>query len=342
VVNSLSPGNVIRERYQVETLIGQGGMGAVYRVNDLRLPGRLCALKVMRTQPLLDTLASEATRQQFMTEASTLARLDHPNLPKVSDYFALEDYDCLVMDYVPGRDLQQCIQEARRQNRFLLQADVLGWIGQLCDVLSYLHGQMPPVIHGDIKPANVKLTADGRIKLVDFGLARAGDPEDPRTLTGSGLRGVGSLPYAALELYAGNSSRIDARSDLYSLGATLYHLLTGQVPASAHDRFLDPAALLPPRQINPSLSPAVEQAILIAMQPHPKDRPSSVADWCQLLEPSVPADRRGARGTTGSTTGSPHGVPQTISSRQSWRDNRWYALAALLLVLAALGLTFLR
>ena len=149
-------------------------------------------------------------RQQFLVEASTLARLDHPNLPKVSDYFALEDYDCLVMDYVPGQDLQQCIQEARRQERFLPVADVLAWMAQLCDVLVYLHEQEPPVIHGDIKPANIKLTADGRVKLVDFGLVRPGDPGDPRTLTGSGLRGVASLPYAALEQYAGPSGRVDA------------------------------------------------------------------------------------------------------------------------------------
>ncbi len=327
--SSLSPGSVIRERYQVEALIGQGGMGAVYRVTDLRLPGRTCALKVLMTHPrgLPDDEEFGAGRRQFMVEASTLARLDHPNLPKVSDYFALDDYDCLVMDYVPGQDLQQCIQEARRQGRFLSVADALAWTAQLCDVLTYLHEQEPPVIHGDIKPANIKLSAGGRVKLVDFGLVRPGDPEDPRTLTGSGLRGVASLPYAALEQYAGPGGRVDARTDLYSLGATLYHLVTNRPPASAHERFLDPASLVPPCQVNPSLPSAVAQAILAAMQPHPNDRPPSVAAWRSLLASH-----------TAQTAGAPY-----LEPRQAvWLENRWYALVAGLLVLAALVLTFLR
>jgi eukaryotic-like serine/threonine-protein kinase len=332
VSNSLSAGSIIRERYQVQALIGQGGMGAVYRVADLRLPGRTCALKVLQTQ--LRGLAVEGEfgdgRRQFLVEASTLARLDHPNLPKVSDYFALEDYDCLVMDYVPGQDLQQCIQEARRQGRFLPVEDVLAWTAQLCDVLAYLHAQQPPVVHGDIKPANIKLTSDGRVKLVDFGLVRPGDPEDPRTLTGFGLRGVASLPYAALEQYAGPGGRVDARTDLYSLGATLYHLVTNRPPASAHERFLDPANLAPPCQVNPALPGSVQQAILTAMQPHPKDRPASVAAWRKLLaSPDLPV-RSAALADT----------PEP--ARTVWLANRWYALLAGLLVLAALILTFLR
>ena len=314
-------------------------MGAVYRVADLRLPGRLCALKVMRTQlnDLLGNQVSEANRQQFLVEASTLARLDHPNLPKVSDYFALDDYDCLVMDYVPGQDLQQCIQDARRQGRFLPLTEVLDWTSQLCDVLTYLHSQQPPVIHGDIKPANIKLTAGGRIRLVDFGLVRPGDPQDPHTLTGTGLRGIGSLPYSALEQYAGNASRVDSRTDLYSLGATLYHLVTNQAPVSAHERFLDPVAFMPPRQINPTLPPAVEEAILAAMQPHPKDRPASVAGWRQLLFANGDTPSAAERGLRLRSTD-----VRSPRSRGVWQENRWYALAAALLVIVAFVLTFLR
>lgn len=307
-------------------------MGAVYRVADLRLPGRLCALKAMRIalSGVLSPEAGEldaqlaATRQQFLAEASTLGRLDHPNLPKVSDYFALDTYDCLVMDYVPGQDLQQCLQEARRQDRFLGEDLLLDWMHQLCDVLLYLHGQQPPIIHGDVKPANIKLTGDGRIKLVDFGLVRRSDPEDPRTLTGSGLRGAGSLPYAALEQYA-STARPDPLSDLYSLGATLYHLATHQAPASAHERFLDPAALRPPRQINPTLSPALERAILAAMQLHPKERPATIAAWRQML-PDRPVAAEA----------------EPINWRQLLVANRWYAFAAAVLGLAAILLTFLR
>jgi serine/threonine protein kinase len=330
--DTLAAGRVIRERYALQDLIGQGGMGAVYRVADLRLPGRLCALKVMRTQPfgvLGGEAVNDAGRQQFLIEASTLARLDHPNLPKVSDYFSLDDYDCLVMDYVPGQDLLQRVQEARRQGRFLPLADVLNWTGQLCDVLTYLHTQQPPVIHGDIKPANIKLTADGRVKLVDFGLAHPADPDDPRTLTGSGLRGLGSLPYAALEQYASAGSRADARTDLYGLGATLYHLTTNQAPTGAHERFLNPDAFLSPRRLNPGLPPAIEQAILAAMQPHPNDRPASVAAWRRQL---FSAERAIA----------PVSASEQAPAARLWRENRWYAVAAAVLALVAAVLTFLR
>ena len=327
--NHFSPGNVIRDRYEIQALIGQGGMSAVYRVADHRLPGRLCALKVMRAQPG-DLLGGEdAVRRQFLAEASTLGRLDHPNLPKVSDYFNLDAYDCLVMDYVAGPDLNQRIAEARRHARPLPLADVLAWLDQLCDVLSYLHGQQPPIIHGDVKPANIKLTADDRIKLVDFGLVRPADPDDPRTLTGAGLRGLGSLPYAALEQYAGSRASIDPRSDLYSLGATLYHLVTNQAPASAHDRFLDPAALVPLRQLNPDLPPAVETAIMAAMQPHPKDRPVSVATWRKSLWRDLP-----------DVTYTGPAMPGT--ERGMWAENRWYLLVAGVMVAVAVALTFWR
>jgi serine/threonine-protein kinase len=359
VANSFAHQSIVRERYQIDSLIGQGGMGAVYRVTDLRLPGRLCALKVLQTQPrgLLGETPDQPGRQQFMIEASTLARLDHPNLPKVSDYFTFEDYDCLVMDYVPGQDLQQHIQEARRQNRFLPLQPVMLWIDQMCDVLTYLHSQGPPVIHGDIKPANIKLMAGGRIKLVDFGLVRPGDPSDPRTLSGSGLRGVGSLPYSALEQYAGNASRIDARTDLYSLGATFYHLVTNQAPASAHDRFLDPDSLVSPDEINPALPRLVAEAILAAMQPHPKDRPVSVAAWRRLLgdlggpEPGSqalsPNDLQAASAEQRHTgRGWPPGEVVPGASRPAhrafWSENGGYALLAALLVAAALLLTFFR
>jgi eukaryotic-like serine/threonine-protein kinase len=322
-------------------------MGAVYRVADLRLPGRLCALKVMRTQVpgLPDTQAVEATRRQFLAEASTLAQLDHPNLPKVSDYFSLDDYDCLVMDYVPGQDLLQRIQEARRQGKFLSLEDTWHWIDQLCDVLGYLHDQQPPIIHGDVKPANIKLTAGGRLKLVDFGLVRPGDPEDLRTLTGAGLRGMGSLPYAALEQYAGSGARVDARTDLYSLGATFYHLVSNQIPAGAHDRFLDPATLILPSQINPALPLDIERSILAAMQPHPKDRPVSVAAWHRLLlavRHDAP-DGRGDSPTAGRRLPTPDNASgKAARRRQVWVENRWYAMAATLLLLAAVVLTFLR
>jgi serine/threonine-protein kinase len=196
---------------------------------------------------------------------------------------------------------------------------------QLCDALTYLHRQEPPVLHRDVKPGNIKLTPDERIKLVDFGLVKPLDLDDPRTLTG--LRGVGSLPYTPIEQYAGELGHTDARSDLYGLGATLYHLLTGQPPASAQDRYLEPEALTVPRQINPAISPEVEAAILSALALHPNERPQSVKAWARQLlgeSPPVPA----AAPDTGGSWG------------QALRANWWLLLLALGLVTAAVMLTF--
>jgi serine/threonine protein kinase len=329
---NLQPGTILRDRYEVQALIGQGGMGAVYKAADRRLPGRLCAVKEIWPPPGLGDEALAQAREQFLREASTLARLDHPNLPKVSDYFTLapsgpEDNarDYLVMDYVPGQDLHQLVQQAHRQSHFLDEREVLRWMEQLADALAYLHNQKPPVLHRDVKPGNIKLTPEGRIKLVDFGLVKPLDPEDPQTLTG--LRGIGSLPYTPIEQYAGELGHTDARSDLYSLGATLYHLLTGLQPTNAQDRFLDPEALAAPRQVNPVLSPAVERAILAALALHPKDRPASVASWLEMLH-----------GDAASLP--PQAAPQRESWSQALRANWWLLLLALVLVAAAVILTF--
>ncbi len=329
----LKPGTLLRDRYEILSLIGRGGMGAVYKAADRRLPGRICAIKEIWPPPGISGEALAQAREQFLREASTLARLDHPNLPKVSDYFTSASSesdlkagrDYLVMDYVPGQDLHQVVQQARREERFLDEQEVLPWMAQLGDALAYLHHQDPPVLHRDIKPANVKLTPEGRIKLVDFGLVKPLDPQDPKTLTG--LRGIGSLPYTPIEQYAGELGHTGTASDLYSLGATLYHLLTGCPPASAQERFLDPKALVPPRQLNPAISPAVERAVLAALALHPKDRPPSVAAWCKMLlgdaatTPMVVHPYRGGWG-------------------QALRENWWLLLLALATVITAALLTF--
>jgi serine/threonine-protein kinase len=284
----LASGAVLRQRYEIVALIGRGGMGAVYESRDRRLPGRRCAVKEIHLPADIGPSAAAQAREQFQREARTLARLDHPNLPKVSDYFSANERDYLVMDYVPGQDLHQIVQETARQGRFLDETQVADWARQICDALEYLHQQDPPVIHRDLKPANIKLTPDGRVKLVDFGLVKPVDPDDPRTLTS--MRGLGSLPYLPLEQYADVEGHTDARSDLYALGASLYHLLTGQAPPSAQQRFLQPESFLPPRQVNSAVSPPAESAILAAMAVHPRQRPSGVQAWRRLwLTPEVPA-----------------------------------------------------
>lgn len=277
----LPPGIVLRERYKIIALVGQGGAGAVYQAEDLRLEGRMCALKEVRPQPGTSQKAITQAQEQFRREASTLARLDHPTLPKVSDYFSRDGLDYLIMDFVAGRNLKAVLDETRRQNQFLDEERVLAWAQQLCDALEYLHSQDPAVLHRDIKPANIKLTPEGRIKLVDFGLVKPLDPEDPRTVTV--LQGLGSLPYTPLEQYGGELGHTDTRSDIYALGATLYHLLTGRAPATAQERFINPNALPPPRSINPQVTARTERAILSAMSMHPGGRPANIGELRQML-----------------------------------------------------------
>lgn len=252
-------------------------MGAIYLTQDLRLEGRQCAVKEVILQPTFDASTQAQARTQFHREASVLARLDHPNLPKVSDYFSEEGRDYLVMDYVPGQDLRQIMHQSQEEGHFLDEQQVLPWAEQICNALEYLHSQDPPVLHRDIKPANLKLTPEGRIKLVDFGLVKLLEPDESRTVTI--LQGRGTVQYTPLEQYGGDMGHTDVRSDIYSLGATLYHLLTNQPPLDAKQRFLHPGVLAAPRELNPSLSLTTERAIISALAMHPDQRPASVAEF---------------------------------------------------------------
>jgi serine/threonine protein kinase len=264
-------------------------MGATYRAEDLRLEGRFCAVKEALPDPDASPDELQQSRTQFHREASTLARLDHPNLPKVSDYFSHDDRDYLVMDFVAGQDLQEKLSSALAapdsRSHLLDEQQVLIWSGQLCDALSYLHNQDPPVLHRDIKPSNIKLTPAGTVKLVDFGLVKVLMPDDQRTITV--VQGRGTVQYTPLEQYGGDSGHTDARSDIYSFSATIYHLLTGQPPLDAKQRFLKPKSLPMPRSLNPAISPQVEEAILWGLAMHPEDRPASIDDFREaLLAPS--------------------------------------------------------
>lgn len=284
----LKAAEVLRGRYRIRRIIGQGGMGSIYLADDMRLEGRQCALKeVEHDRSLSPDLAREA-REQFQREATVLARLDHPNLPKVSDYFSVSNRDYLVMDFIPGKDLRALMLEARQSGVFLPEADVLNWAAQLSDALIYLHSQEPPILHRDIKPSNMKVTPSGLLKLVDFGLVKVlASGEVTITI----LQGQGTALYTPLEQYGGDSGHTDVRSDIYAFGATLYHMLTNQPPADARDRFLNPENLIPPRQINPAISTRTERAILWAMNLHPDERPETVESFQKSLlgdRPTMP------------------------------------------------------
>jgi serine/threonine protein kinase len=269
----IKEGEVLRNRYKIRERIGQGGMGNIYLADDLRLEGRQCALKeVEHDRSTPGNLLKEA-REQFLREATVLARLDHPNLPKVSDFFSIGQKDYLVMDFVPGKDLRTIMQEARQKNLFLNEEEVLNWSNQLADALTYLHRQKPPLVHRDIKPSNLKITPDGLLKLVDFGLVKILAPDE---VTVTVIQGRGTALYTPLEQYGDDGQHTDSRSDIYSFGATFYHLLTNMPPVDARQRFLNPASLINPRKINPALSNRTERAILWAMELHPDERPATI------------------------------------------------------------------
>lgn len=270
----LRPTEVLKGRYRIIRIIGQGGMGSIYLADDLRLEGRLCALKEVEHDRTLPADLMKQAREQFLREATVLARLDHPNLPKVSDFFSSGGRDYLVMDFVPGKDLRMLMTEARQKNEFLPEREVLKWAGQLADALIYLHSQDPPIVHRDIKPSNLKLTPTGLVKLVDFGLVKILASEE---VTITVLQGRGTALYTPLEQYGGDTGHTDVRSDIYAFGATLYHLLTNHPPTEARELFLNPESLVPPRHFNPAISLRTERCILWAMSLHPDERPESVA-----------------------------------------------------------------
>lgn len=318
----LAKGTILRDRYIISDVVGKGGMGSVYRADDARLPGRQCAIKEVQIDPSVPSEAVAQQQAQFLQEASILAQLDHPNLPKVSDFFNHDGREYLVMDYVPGKDLREILDEVG--DELLEEEVILDWAMQILDALSYLHENDPPVLHRDIKPSNIKLTPDNRIKLVDFGLAKLLITDDMRTITI--IQGRGTELYTPLEQYGGETDHTDIRSDLFAFGATLYTLLIGAPPPSAKERFLRPHLLQPPRDLNKNISRAVSDAVLWALEMHPDRRPTnSHALRAALLGEISPAqiDQQDQE-------------PEWI---RALRDNRFTLTAVVLLFIVAIILT---
>jgi serine/threonine protein kinase len=262
---SLNPGDLLRERYRINGIIGKGGMGAVYRGEDTALQTTVAIKENLNPLP-------QAVKQ-FKREAVLLASLRHPNLPRVTDHFTEGDLQYLIMDYVPGDDLKTILE---RQGA-LPESQVVGWCREICDALTYLHTQHPPVTHRDIKPANIKITPDGKPVLVDFGIAKA---SEAGAVTTTGARSL-TPGFAPPEQYG--SSPTDSRSDQYSLAATVYNLLTGHIPPDSLDRALEQTALKPVREWNPKISPAVDASIWKAMSLSPSERFLTVKDFYDAL-----------------------------------------------------------
>jgi formylglycine-generating enzyme required for sulfatase activity len=253
---TLNIGHILNNRYRIVKKIKEGGFGAVYRAWDINL-NLACALKENFG------VTPEAERQ-FAREANILAALQHPNLPRVTDHFILAGQgQYLVMDFIEGDDLQTLLDQ---QGSAFAEPQAVEWTTQICDALTYLHSQNPPIIHRDIKPSNIKIAPNGKAMLVDFGIAKV---YDPTALTTTGARAV-TPGYSPQEQYV-RGSKTDARSDIYALGATLYALLTAQEPFESIERSMGKTMPMP-RTLNPKIAPHVESAILRAMELKPDQR----------------------------------------------------------------------
>jgi len=274
VKTTLIANTVLQGRYKIVRQLGQGGMGTVYEAIDQRLDTTV-ALK----ETFFD---DERLRKQFEREARLLARLHHPALPRVSDHFSEGDGQFLVMQFIPGDDLS----EMMTQRRGPFPADqVLTWADQLLDALDYLHTQEPQIVHRDIKPQNLKLTARGQIILLDFGLAKGQAGEISRVTTSASIFGY-TPNYAPLEQIQGLGT--DSRSDLYSLAATIYHLLTGAKPPDALTRAAalvngQPDPLTPATALNPAVAPEVSAVLQQAMAQNREQRFASASDMRKAL-----------------------------------------------------------
>lgn len=249
---TLPLGHSLQGRYQIIRKLGAGGYGAVYLAQDARLPGRKVALKELNDP-------SPAAQQLFQHEATVLASLNHPGLVRVSDFFDEGRSSYLVMDYIDGRDLLEVAVEAEKARRLLPVDQVVDWMLQVCDAVAYLHRRTPPIVHRDIKPNNIRLSTSGQAILVDFGIAKI----DPKAKTQKMAKAV-SEGFSPPEQYAG-AGTTNTCSDVYALGATLYCLLTVMPPPDAFERLTQGVALTPPRRINKTVSDALEQIVLKAM-----------------------------------------------------------------------------
>ncbi|HZD09792.1 MAG TPA: serine/threonine-protein kinase [Candidatus Binatia bacterium] len=266
----LQPGDVLQDRYRIIGTLGVGGFSSVYQARDMRFANvtKLCAIKEM-VNLAPDPKIREITTRTFEREASILATLDHPSVVSVHDYFSEGDRSYLVLEFIRGKDLESLFGE---ETEVFAQEKVLDWALQICDVLSYLHRHKPdPIVFRDMKPSNVMLDPHGRIRLIDFGIAKLFQSEEKNTT-------IGTEGYAPPEQYRGEAS---PAGDVYGFGATLHHLLTRQDPR------LEPPFSFQERPIhavNPDVSPEFEQVIMRCVAYNASERYSDAAQLKQALE----------------------------------------------------------
>lgn len=260
----LELGSVVDGKYKILSKIGQGGMSVVYMAINERA-NKTWAIKEVRKDGVQNF---EVVKQGLIVETDMLKRLHHPNIPSIVDVVEDDERFLIVMDYIEGHSLQKALTDYGAQP----QEEVIEWTKQLCDALGYLHSRKPPIIYRDMKPANVMLKPDGMVSLIDFGTAReykVGSTGDTSVL--------GTKGYAAPEQYGGQG-QTDARTDIYCLGATIHHLLTGQDPCKP------PYTRYPIRQYDPGLSSGLEEIIIKCTNDNPNERYQSCAELMYALE----------------------------------------------------------
>lgn len=260
----LEIGSVIDGKYKILNVVGKGGMSVVYLAMNERA-NKQWAIKEVRKDGMQ---SFEVVKQNLVAETDLLKKLNHPHLPSIIDVIDCDDTFLIVMDYIEGNPLSKALETSGAQN----QDDVIEWAKQLCDVLGYLHSRNPPIIYRDMKPSNVMLKPDGNVMLIDFGTAREFKYSSVADTTCLGTQG-----YAAPEQFGGHG-QTDARTDIYCLGATMYHLVTGHNPATP------PYEMYPIRQWNPMLSSGLEEIILKCTQRNPEDRYQSCAELLYALD----------------------------------------------------------
>jgi serine/threonine protein kinase len=299
----IETGKVLQQRYRIEKQIGQGGMGAVYVATDERFGSRVAIKETL--------FMDDNYRKAIEREARLLNSLKHSALPRVSDHFLEENGQFLVMEYISGEDLGHVMEDS---NRPFPVDQVMTWADQLLDALDFLHNQVNPVIHRDIKPQNLKVTPKGQIILLDFGLAK-GNPTDAGHQTAAKSIFGYSRNYASLEQIQGTGT--DPRSDLYSLAATLYHLLTNRPPDDALTRAMavlshQPDPLTPANRIVPEIPAGVAAVLQRALALNAGQRPATAAEMRKMLrEPDQYADSLGAQATA------PAMLPTELHSAQT-------------------------
>jgi serine/threonine protein kinase len=299
----LSVGSLLFDRYRIEGILGHGGMGTVYLATHVLL-GRPVAIKQLYMQSLGETAPDAVALRQLKHEAQLLQVLKHPRLPAVYDYIELDGFPYLVMEYVSGRTLAATMESGEEHS----EARVLRWGISLCDVLQYLHGQKPPIIFRDMKPQNIILDRHGDLKLIDFGIAKQGNPSSQ---TNTFAKRAGSPGYSAPEQY---NRTTDERSDLYSLGATLYALLTRTRPPQSVEIAAGVAALRPLTELRPDLRPQFCELIHRCMRLNAQDRPQTAEEVRQQLEVLHPPDVQAGQFFKVDTRGRPGDAPTHLLS----------------------------